>query len=1241
MNVSLHEPLHSKSRDAIDQLRALVRTFETERGSTALYWGMRGVALVWLTYVLGSTSPHVLWLGLMPTLIYAALGIAGAVFRYGRWRRQSVRFMCAIVEVALISWCSVLSGSALSGLFVFYLLPLLAGVGVINARRLLGLLVLTELALAAVVYVLLATEGMLAMGTIYAPAAGALAIALLFATLRRRPSLLEDVSGKRPALLALFEESKDGVYVVDDQRRVVFANMTLQEYHGPLPLGATCESYLGCQIDYWDCSSADADAPDNLVRRSTARFVDQRGTPYHVGILACQLPDESGFPHYTLVMVRYEEQRVALLAEIIGRVRAFGSDHDQLAGRYQMLVHERERLLEMCAAIGQRLVGIASLEDLMQFVVMETRRRLSAEASALFLLEKNLLVCRAADGLPEGFEEAYAIGQGITGYTLVPEQPDDYGRTILENDVEANPHVDLHHLARNKQGLPSGQVTHLIAVPLNSHARSFGVLRVLNKVDTNGQVVPDGFSESDRDFLMTIAALVASAIEHAQLLQERTRLYDISRRLAHPTAEPDLFQTIVDAALECLPDAQKAAILRLDGSGTFVPEAVKRRYDSHGGKTPMAHHQGIAGQALHRRQLICVDDTALDKDFVDRGGTIRSLMVMPLIVANTPVGVLSVDSDRPKVFTQQDRRLLEAIASHAVIAYDKIARYRTEQTLREVAAVLNDSLDVASVLQRILDQMSRVISYDSTSIQILDQADNRLHVIACRGWGHDDMHVRRLTFPTNDPGRPNYYVMTHHRPLLVRDARQEFPLFVDGAETLYTGEIRAMLVVPLLHHGHIIGMISIDKYTPNYYTDEMAEIALTFATIAAAAISNAQYYAQARRHEQGWSRLEHSSRKLLACSTLDDMYRYWANEGADLFDAENCTIYLVQSRTRLAMLATSSGFVREHPAPGLRLDGSSLAAYVACTGVALNRRGHHCQVHPDGRTVNPAVLLGPLQQPLSEGVHSLLITPIRDASGQLLGVIQLTNRRRNDTGSFKPFRVFSHFDKILADNFAAQLGNAIELRRQMRDGMRTDMHDMMNHMCALVQRANYAREVLRTSPGDVVEVLEQFRYACNYVYERLSYLHDDVRDSVLQNHGLFAALRRHARTLNMQRRVRFKPRTVQRLPATVEYALCKIGCEALCNANKHRGDAVVTVLLRLDEDGFVFEVVNTGNGFDYSAQLKNTKRFGLESMTRTAKSIRAELEVVSQEGVPDTCIVVRGQFREAEHAVEHSRSGGR
>lgn len=80
--------------------------------------------------------------------------------------------------------------------------------------------------------------------------------------------------------------------------------------------------------------------------------------------------------------------------------------------------------------------------------------------------------------------------------------------------------------------------------------------------------------------------------------------------------------------------------------------------------------EGLCGAAVGSRQTVVVGDVDEDPRYLTTLATTRSEMVVPIVRAGTVLGVLDVESERPRAFSESDRRRLEGRAVELASIWD-------------------------------------------------------------------------------------------------------------------------------------------------------------------------------------------------------------------------------------------------------------------------------------------------------------------------------------------------------------------------------------------------------------------------------------------------------------------------------------------------------------------------------------------------------------------------------------------
>jgi GAF domain-containing protein/anti-sigma regulatory factor (Ser/Thr protein kinase) len=346
-----------------------------------------------------------------------------------------------------------------------------------------------------------------------------------------------------------------------------------------------------------------------------------------------------------------------------------------------------ERVLAALQRVTDAALAHLSRDDLLTELLRRVAEILDSDTAAILMLEPNgtHLRARAAKGIEEEVEQGVRIpiGAGFAGRIAAEGRP----RSI--DDVNQ---ADIYNPILREKGIHS-----LLGVPLVIEGRVTGVMHV-------GSLTPRRFTTDERDLLQLAADRAALAIEHAQLY-ERER----EARMAAERASTRLqaLQRVTDAALAYLPEdellvellyrvseileSDTAAILMLEPNGEYLRARAAKGIEEEvasGIRIPLG--QGFAGRIAAERRPVFIEDVdhadILNPILSEKG--IRSLLGVPLLIEGRVIGVMHVGSLAPRIFTVDERDLLQLAGDRAALAIEQAMLY--EQ--RRVAEALQRQL---------------------------------------------------------------------------------------------------------------------------------------------------------------------------------------------------------------------------------------------------------------------------------------------------------------------------------------------------------------------------------------------------------------------------------------------------------------------------------------------------------------------------------------------------------------------
>ncbi len=468
-------------------------------------------------------------------------------------------------------------------------------------------------------------------------------------------------------------------------------------------------------------------------------------------------------------------------------------------------------------------------------------------------------------------------------------------------------------------------------------------------------------------------------------------LYSISRELAAHLDLNALLGRILELTLESVA-AFSGSILVIDERGRVAEGSIAYGGRVHNGTAAQLAdtlENGLAGWVVEHRKAVLIPSTRDDPRWMRRvreeaKGVTRSAISVPLIARTRVVGVLTLVHPDEGHFQPEDLELLQAIAEQAGIAVENARLFAAEQqrrrfasTLQEIARSLNSSLDPSTVFPMILDQLQRVVKFDSAAIFVLE--DQTLRLAAAKGFADAEALVG-TSLPADKDTLMGRVIHSRH-PVVVDD--------VQGAEgwlpePQYQGaeKIRGWIGAPLLVRDRAVGVLTVDSHTRGAYGEEQVEVVTAFAHQAATAVANARLYEQSRRQMEAMVALAETARVVTASLDLDEVLQRILSQTIRTLNVEAASLALLDADGMLEFKAASGSGAQSMM--GIRLErGKGIAGWVAEHDEPI----FVADVRRDPR------FYGAVDEKIGFQTQSLACVPIR-VQDQIIGVLEAINPAR-------------------------------------------------------------------------------------------------------------------------------------------------------------------------------------------------------------------------------------------------------
>jgi len=488
-------------------------------------------------------------------------------------------------------------------------------------------------------------------------------------------------------------------------------------------------------------------------------------------------------------------------------------------------------------------------------------------------------------------------------------------------------------------------------------------------------------------------------------------LLDLSRLVCASLDMREVLDRVI-AAVADLSAAEEISIMLLDDSGDHLKIVASQGINPQiCERLRLRVGEGFAGWAVLHGQSIQVANPVSDPRYAHIvPDTRRLLFSLPLRVHDRTLGALNLARRfTSEPFSPDVAQVIEIFAGHAAIAISNadatsalryaVAREQRSHdlttALSQLANACNAMIDQDRVLDFILEQLARFVSYDSAGV-FLFHDEQYARLVAGRGYHHQPDQIFVLT---TGPGSPVWVVEHDQQATYIPDVQQ----IADWQNMSDSETIRAWIGVPLVVNEDTIGVMTIDKWTPNAFNVADVQVAQMFGDHMAVAINNTRLLREAKARSSQLQVIHQLSERLSAISDVQTLLDEVAGLLHRTFGYYQVGVALVEGD--YLVLKAARGIVNDVSEFGSFMSSrmtSGLTGWVARHGETLLVN----DVSKDSRYVAVDGL---------NDTRSELVVAIRQGQ-TILGIIDIEG---NISGSF------NQSDVYLAESLAGQVAVAL------------------------------------------------------------------------------------------------------------------------------------------------------------------------------------------------------------------------
>jgi signal transduction histidine kinase len=371
----------------------------------------------------------------------------------------------------------------------------------------------------------------------------------------------------------------------------------------------------------------------------------------------------------------------------------------------------RPERLNLLYQVSNVIHSTLDSQEALQLIVSEAVRLMNASSGSVVLINptSGFLEISASQNLPGAARKLkLRIGEGVTGWVA------RHGKPARVGDVTQ----DARYVAA-RRGVKSE-----LAVPLEVNGETRGVINV----DSDRA---DAFSADDQNLLEQLAVQAAKVIHNTWLYEQlrlKVHLFEslssVSRTINSTLNLDEALRVITREACELM-RARMCSLMMLDESREWLDlRASYGADDAYIKKPRLSVEESLLGVVARRKKPMQVANVQTSSRYqnveVARREGLISLLSVPLLFAGQSIGTLNVYTSRLYNFSNEEIRILSALAELSAIAIEKARLYErivdVEEQLRqneklsalgllaaEVAHEIRNPLTVMKLLYHSLD----------------------------------------------------------------------------------------------------------------------------------------------------------------------------------------------------------------------------------------------------------------------------------------------------------------------------------------------------------------------------------------------------------------------------------------------------------------------------------------------------------------------------------------------------------
>ena len=267
----------------------------------------------------------------------------------------------------------------------------------------------------------------------------------------------------------------------------------------------------------------------------------------------------------------------------------------------------------------------------------------------------------------------------------------------------------------------------------------------------------------------------------------------------------------------------------------------------------------------------------------------RSLIYLPLIGKNEPLGVITVQSYRKDAYTEQEANLLRNLAIYAGIALDNalvyeqmeekvqqrtsevvqqkeelevkqreiVRSFKNLKVLSEIGLKMTGSLSTDNIVELIIQSLTKLVPADTYAIGLANVFKRQIEFVAAIT---NSQEAEPFVHSYNEKNSLPLLALKDQKEIYINDFDKDWSHYLEEQKhSLEQVNSQSEIWLPLLAKKRVVGVITVQSNQANAFSRYHVSLLRNLGVYAAIALDNAEAY---RQIEHQKTQLEHTSEKI-------------------------------------------------------------------------------------------------------------------------------------------------------------------------------------------------------------------------------------------------------------------------------------------------------------------------------------------------------------------------------------------